>query len=180
MKPLFAILVLALLGTPGLAQTDPQGGPKTQSPYAGMQQREIKALSDGQIADLREGRGMSLALPAEVNGYPGPRHVLELADALDLTPGQRASTQLLFAEMKREAVALGARVIESEQLLDRLFADGAATPETLIVATTRAASLQGQLRAIHLKYHLDMKAMLTAEQVMRYSGLRGYHGSSHH
>ncbi|HEX5865571.1 MAG TPA: periplasmic heavy metal sensor [Casimicrobiaceae bacterium] len=178
MKSTLALLVFALLGTPALAQSDPHGGPRGHSPYAGLEQREIKALSNEQIADLRAGRGMSLALPAEVNGYPGPRHVLELADALNLTPDQRASTQSLFAEMEREAMGLGARVIESERLLDTLFADGVGTPETLAAATTEAASLQGQLRAIHLKYHLDMKAMLTPEQVMRYNDLRGYRGSS--
>jgi hypothetical protein len=66
-----------------------------QSPYAGMQTRAIKALSDQQIADLRAGRGMGMALPAELNGYPGPAHVLELADKLELTPDQRASVQAL-------------------------------------------------------------------------------------
>ena len=67
----------------------------TQSPYAGMPTRAIKALSDQQIADLRAGRCMGMALPAELNGYPGPAHVLELADKLELTPDQRASVQAL-------------------------------------------------------------------------------------
>jgi len=55
------------------------------SPYEGMQARPIKALSAEQIADLRAGRGMSLALAAELNGYPGPRHILELGEQLGLT-----------------------------------------------------------------------------------------------
>jgi len=41
-------------------------------PYAGMQSRPIKALSEQQIGDLKAGRGMGLALPAELNGYPVP------------------------------------------------------------------------------------------------------------
>ena len=41
-------------------------------PYAGLEQRAVKALSEQQIADLRAGRGMGLALPAELNGYPRP------------------------------------------------------------------------------------------------------------
>ncbi len=45
---------------------------------------------------------MSLAQAAELNGYPGPLHVLELADALELTPEQRARTQSLFKEVQRE------------------------------------------------------------------------------
>ena len=60
-----------------------------QTPYAGMQARSIKALSDQQIADLGAGRGMGLALAAELNGYPGPSHVLELADKLDLSADQQ-------------------------------------------------------------------------------------------
>ena len=67
-----------------------------QTPYAGMQTRPIKALSDQQIADLKAGRGMGLALAAELNGYPGPLHVLELADKLDLSAEQRSSVQRLF------------------------------------------------------------------------------------
>jgi len=39
-------------------------------------------LSEQQIRDLRAGLGLSLALAAEFNGYPGPRHRIELADAL--------------------------------------------------------------------------------------------------
>ena len=63
-----------------------------QTPYAGMQTRSIKALSDQQIADLGAGRGMGLALAAEMNGYPGSSHVLELADRLDLSAGRRPAS----------------------------------------------------------------------------------------
>jgi hypothetical protein len=81
-------------------------------PYAGMAQRAIKALSDQQIADLRAGRGVGLALAAELNGYPGPAHVLENADALRLTPDQRVRTQALFDAMKAAAVPVGERLID--------------------------------------------------------------------
>src|SRR6185503_17365180 len=84
---------------------------QTPQPYAGMETRPIKALSEQQIADLRTGRGMSLALAAELNGYPGPRHVLELADQLNLSPQQLQSVKRLFDEMTAEAVALGETLI---------------------------------------------------------------------
>src|SRR5712692_2276537 len=77
-----------------------------QTPYAGMQTRPIKALSEQQMADLAAGRGMGMALAAELNGYPGPVHVLELADKLNLSPDQRAGIQRLFDSMKAEAVPL--------------------------------------------------------------------------
>ena len=91
-------------------------------PYTGLDQRAVKALSEQQIADLRAGRGMGLALPAELNGYPGPVHVLENADALDLNVDQRERTTALFEAMKAEAVPLGERLIEQETNLDRQFA----------------------------------------------------------
>jgi hypothetical protein len=39
---------------------------------------------------------MGLALAAELNGYPGPIHVLQLSDKLGLTPEQKARVQSLF------------------------------------------------------------------------------------
>src|SRR3954470_17393101 len=93
-----------------------------QTPYAGMQARPIKALSEQQVADLSAGRGMGLALAAELNGYPGPVHVLELADKLNLSADQRDSVQRLFDSMKAEALPLGARLLEQEADLDKQFA----------------------------------------------------------
>jgi hypothetical protein len=102
-----------------------------QMPYAGMQTRPIKALSEQQVADLGAGRGMGLALAAELNGYPGPSHVLELADKLDLSPDQRAGIQRLFDSMKAEALPLGSRLMEQEADLDKQFASHTVTPESL-------------------------------------------------
>src|SRR5688572_22919000 len=99
-----------------------------QTPYAGMQARPIKALSDQQVADLMAGRGMGMALAAELNGYPGPMHVLELADRLELSTAQRSAVQKLLASMKAEAMSLGSRLIEQEAELDRQFAGRSVTP----------------------------------------------------
>ena len=88
------------------------------SPYAGMTDRPIRALSAEQQADLLAGRGMGLALAAELNGWPGPAHVIELASAINLTPVQLAATQRLMADMQAAAGDLGARVIEGALLLD--------------------------------------------------------------
>ncbi len=145
-----------------------------QTPYAGMQTRQIKALSEQQIADLGAGRGMGLALAAELNGYPGPSHVLELADRLDLTADQRASIKALFDSMKAEAIPLGAKLIAQEAELDRQFASRSITPESLKASTAAVAVTQGELRDTHLKYHLSTAAMLSHEQMQRYADLRGY------
>ena len=164
-----AILALLISGT-ALAQPAPH-------PYAPLKDRPVKALSEQQVADLRAGRGMGLALPAELNGYPGPSHVLENADALALTPDQRTRTKALFEAMKAEAVAIGERLIQQETELDRLFATRAVQPASLEAATSAIGATQGQLRATHLRYHLAMMDVLTADQVRRYGEVRGYGAS---
>src|SRR3712207_3634333 len=153
-----AALLCVMLAGPALAQH--QHRPQ-HSPYAGLEQRAVKALSDQQIADLRAGRGMGLALAAELNGYPGPLHVLEHADALGLSPSQRERTQGLFDAMKAEAVPLGERLIREEAELARLFATKAVQPATLDAATSAIGATQGALRAAHLRYHLAMADVLT-------------------
>ncbi len=147
-----------------------------QTPYAGMQTRGIKALSDKEIGDLQAGRGMGLALAAELNGYPGPLHVLELADKLGLSPEQRGKIQQLFDSMKGEAVSLGMKLIEQEAELDRQFSGRSITPESLKAMTAAIATTQGQLRETHLKYHLSTAAFLHPQQIAQYAELRGYAG----
>jgi hypothetical protein len=166
MRWILTIVTLALCTGSVLAQT----------PYAGMHGRSVKALSDQQIADLNEGRGMGLALAAELNGYPGPSHVLELAEKLELKPDQVSAVRKLFESMKRESIPLGARLIEQERDLDRLFASRSVTPESLRAATSAVALTQGELRETHLKYHLSTAALLDPGQIQRYASLRGYEG----
>jgi hypothetical protein len=152
-----------------------------QTPYADMQARSIKALSEQQIADLAAGRGMGLALAAELNGYPGPSHVLELADKLALSVDQHDRVLALFNSMKAEAIPLGSRLIEQEAQLDRKFAAHLMTPEDLKFETAAIAITQGELRETHLKYHLQMVTVLTPAQMHRYGELRGYgSGKMHH
>jgi hypothetical protein len=166
MKSAAIAVALVLIAGHSLAQP--------HQPYAGFQSRPIKALSDQAIADLRAGRGMSMALPAELNGYPGPMHVIEHAGELTLTPEQVSRVQRLYETMKGEAVALGERLIAQEDELDRLFAEHTATPATLAEATNAIGKTQGELRATHLRFYLLTVDILTSDQLRRYA-LRGYH-----
>ena len=125
-------------------------------------ERTIKALSAEQIDDLMNGRGMGLALPAELNGYPGPRHVLELADELELTPDQLARTRALLRGDAPRAITLGEQIVAREAALDELFASGTATRSDLRDATAALGRLSGRLRAHHLGYHLAMRACWSA------------------
>jgi hypothetical protein len=68
-----------------------------ESPYAGEEARAIKALSDQEIEAYLSGQGMGYAKAAELNSYPGPKHVLELARELGLTPAQEEQTLTIHA-----------------------------------------------------------------------------------
>jgi hypothetical protein len=192
MKPIFlltlAVAFAALVSRTGAAQncncstshSDRQiAAAPAASPYAGMERRQVKALSEQQIADLRAGRGMGLSLPAELNGYPGPAHVLELADTLRLSDDQRTGAKELFEAMKAETIPIGERILSEETALDHLFAEKRATRAELNAAASRIASAQGDLRAAHLRYHLTMSELLSSEQITRYAELRGYGGGHH-
>jgi hypothetical protein len=150
------------------------GGVHAQLPYTGMQSRPVKALSEQQIGDLKAGRGMGLALAAELNGYPGPAHLLELADGLPLSSQQRTTVAQLFDAMKSEAVPLGEKLIAQEAELDRQFSSHTITPESLKLATEAIGQTQAALRETHLKYHLSTLSLLTPTQITRYANLRGY------
>jgi heavy-metal resistance protein len=167
-KAVLAVLMLAAAGAPALAQMAPA------QPYAGLQGRAIKSLSPEQIAQLSAGEGMGLALAAELNGYPGPRHVLDLGHQLGLTDEQRARIQELFDAMKAEAVPLGQKLIAAEGDLNAAFAARTITAERLQAATAAIGELQGRLRDTHLKYHLATAAILSVDQIRRYTELRGY------
>jgi len=169
MKPWIAAL-LALLVAPALAQQHKH----EHGPYTGMQQRSVKALSEQQIADLRAGKGMGLALAAELNGYPGPIHVLELRDQLNLSAEQRQRVQQLYEAMKAEAIAAGEKLIESERALDQEFATQKMTEARLTLLAAQIGERQAALRAVHLKYHLSTAELLSVDQRQRYSELRGY------
>jgi Spy/CpxP family protein refolding chaperone len=138
------------------------------------QQRAIKALSSEEIDDLRAGRGMGLAKAAELNSFPGPAHVLELADRLNLSAEQRARTEALMRDMKADAQRLGATLLAAEQALDRAFAERNIDDGVLHAQLTQIAALQGELRYAHLRTHLAQTAILTPDQVRQYDVLRGY------
>ena len=143
-------------------------------PYAGEDAREIKALSAEEVKQYLSGAGMGYAKAAELNHYPGPSHVLKLADQLQLTAEQRAATRKLMDAHKAEARLVGAKLVDAERELDGLFRSGRVDQATLARAVRAAARLEGQYRLSHLETHRRMRALLTEEQVARYDRLRGY------
>lgn len=164
-----AFIVLALAAP--LAQS-------ADTPYAGQESRRIKALSEQDIADFREGRGMRMSLAAELNHYPGPRHVLEHAQAIGLSAEQQAQARKLVDAMAREASRLGEQIVLKEGALDALFADGRASAESVRQVVREIGALQADYRLVHLETHLAMRQLLTPQQVAVYDNLRGYTGAN--
>lgn len=143
-------------------------------PYAGQHMRAIKALSDDDMKAYQHGQGHGFAKAAELNGYPGPLHTLELASELKLSDEQRTRSQALLTQHKAEARRLGAELIAAERALDQAFASRSIDTETLNQLTRTAGEKLAQLRAEHLQTHLAQTALLTPQQIERYQTLRGY------
>lgn len=166
--------------TTALAATAPSvvfaqsGHASAHTPYAGQQLREIKALSAQEQQDWLEGKGLGLAKAAELNGYPGPMHVLENASALSLTPAQQDASARLMAGHKAQVRALGEQLVAAERRLDEAFHAGTPGDEDVSRLTLKAGALQARIRASHLQTHLAQTALLQPEQVALYQRLRGY------
>lgn len=144
------------------------------SNYAGQQDRPIKSLSEQDIAELRKGGGWGMAKAAELNGLPGPAHLLELADEIPLLTGQRAAVQEIYQQMKKAAKAEGEKLIEAEHALNLAFQNGAMSAESLKALLADISQSTNRLRFIHLSTHLKTPDILSADQIARYNVLRGY------
>ncbi len=161
------------------------------SPYAGEESREVKSLSAEDVAELRRGGGWGLAKAAELNGMPGPIHLLELKDDIPLTRVQVTVITAVYERMREAAIAEGEHFIAAERALEDAFRAGAVTEESLRALLAEVARSRARLRFIHLSAHLETPALLTHEQIARYDALRGYgahaggaghggHGSGEH
>jgi len=146
------------------------------SPYAGFTDREIKALSAEEIVGLLNGDGLGMALPAELNRYPGPRHLLELGAMLGLSPDQESEVQAVFDAMQAQAQSLGQTIVELERDLDRSFVKGTITEARLDELLEAIALHRARLRATHLRAHLLVLPVLTESQREHYERARGYAG----
>lgn len=168
--PGMAVTVVLLSGT-AIAQAD--------SPYVGEEERTIAALSESDIAGLLAGQGMGYGKTGELNGYPGPRHVLDLAEELALSDRQRAETQAIFERMQHAAKKLGAELVAAERELDRMFSDADIDESGLSDKLMVIGGLESRLRGVHLSAHLAQRDILNEQQLASYTVLRGYGGSGH-
>lgn len=170
MRVLTVCLIALTVAAPAVAQD------RLTSPYREQRAGEIRGLTPEEIADFRQARGMGLARAAELNGYPGPRHVLdaEREGQLHLSPDQVRTVTRLFGAMVTDAKRVGELILGEERDLEQEFRAGTIGEADLRARLARIAALQGELRVIHLKTHLETRAALADHQIRRYNELRGY------
>ncbi len=168
MRSLLRILAVLAAGLGATAHA------ASTSDYAGQERRDIKSMSADEIDGFLTGKGQGLAKPAELNGYPGPSHVLALSRELALSDEQRQRTEMLFAAMQAEASERGRAFVMAERDLDRLFATGTVNRSMLEAALQRSAALLAAVRQAHLDAHVKQIAILDATQRAKYAAMRGY------
>jgi hypothetical protein len=170
-----AITVTVALAGLTLASA-PAGAQQVLSPYRDQQFNKIKGLTDAEIGELKDGTGMGLARAAELNGYPGPRHVLDAITAgqLHMTSEQNRRVEQIFEDMGKRARSVGEQIIAEEAALDMAFRAGTIDETDLSSRVSRIAALRGELRAVHFGAHLETRALLSVAQIGRYNELRGY------
>ena len=172
-------MLLFFLTTSACSEPEAKTEHSVQKPsfYAGQEKRGIKSLSPGEIKGLLAGSGTpfgGMAKLAELNGYPGPRHVLDLADDMNLSDEQVGQIRAIYDQMKNDAVELGKQIIAIEKKMNDAFADRMISEKVLQSQIKESADVYAQLRFVHLRAHLQMDTILSKEQRAKYDQLRGY------
>jgi len=162
--------ILMLMAVPAAGDA----GEDHRSKYAGMESREIKTLSADDLEQLRAGRGWGLSLVAELNGVPGPKHLLDMREEIGLSAGQVTAIEAIFESMRSAAIPLGHELIRLERQLEASFADGTIDNQRLRDQLDAIARTRRDLRYVHLSAHLQTPALLTGTQIRSYMRLRGY------
>lgn len=147
------------------------------SKYSGQESRLIKSLSSDDIKQLEQGKGWGLAKAAELNGVPGPLHLLQMKEQISLSKEQETKIKNLYANMKADAIPLGNQLIQLEKELNDSFALRTVNSESLLQQLEAIAEVRKKLRYVHLATHLETPAILSAEQIHQYNQLRGYNKS---
>jgi hypothetical protein len=90
-----------------------------------------------------------MALLAELNSYPGPRHVLDLSSELGLTSEQQKQIEQIYEEMKEQAIPLSLQFIEIEREMDQKFIDKTIAPDELSKLIQQSGEVHWKLRNTH-------------------------------
>ena len=145
-----------------------------QAPFRYRGRLRVNSATCSLIAELRHGGGWGLAKADELNGMPGPAHLLELRDEIPITREQVSAIGAIHERMRTAAILEGERFIARERTLEDAFRAGTVTEENLRRMLADIKRSRWRLRFIHLSAHLATPALLTEEQIARYHALRGY------
>ncbi len=145
-----------------------------KSKYVGEEKREIKSLSESDIEELEKGKGWGFAKAAELNGVPGPIHLLEMKKEIRLSSEQIQKIEDIYQKMKKQAIPLGLELIELERRLNNHFANRTITDNLLHKLLGEIVQVRKKLRYAHLSAHLKTPDILSFEQITLYNQLRGY------
>lgn len=144
------------------------------SPYVGFETREVKTMPPERQEGLRRGASLGYGLAAELNGYPSPVQVVELADQLGLDAEQKTRVRAIADKLRKDAIAAGEALLAAEAHIDRLFQLKQVSPDRIEAQTAVAAGQEARLRAIHLNAHLATRELLNPEQIESYQRLKVY------
>ncbi len=170
MKKQSLSLALAIV----LMPATPVFGQEVKSKYVGEEHRIIKSLSPDDIAELKKGGGWGLAKVAELNGVPGPAHILEMQEKIHLTADQKQIILNIYKKMKARAMELGEELIRLESRLNDGFINKTITRVSLKEEVREIEKVRAELRIVHLSTHLQTPNILTKDQITLYNKLRGY------
>lgn len=176
-----ALLLIAALTIPAIAAASaasPGTGGAHRATHGAQAETGLKSLSPEDVAELRRGGGWGLAKPAELNGVPGPRHLLELKRELGLSGAQQLAITRIFEDMQARAIEKGRQLIALEAALEHRFRMRSITEDSLQLALGEIAAVRSELRYIHLSAHLKTPPILSPRQIRAYRHLRGHDG--HH
>jgi len=134
----------------------------------------LPALPEETMAAYLDGRAMWMDSAAELNHYPGPRRVLELATVLGLSADQRQAVTAIQDESRQQAIDVGRQLIALEQRLNRIFAWGQASEDNILQTVTDIGTLQAKLRMTHLLASIRTRELLSRDQIDHYDLLQGY------
>jgi len=164
-------------GTPAASH----GGHLAVSPAAGTTYAgrydpasAIRSLTPEEIAQIERGEGAGFALPAELNGVPGPRHVLDLAHELGLSHQQETRVQAVYDQMRAAVIPAGRLYLDALQAVEEDFRTGMVTEAGLPDRVAKVKHAEAELVAAHLVAHLKTAEILTPDQISAYNRLRGY------
>lgn len=161
---------------PAIAQPAPAEPAKPRAEDATrtrLAKMNVKAITPEELEGFLYGKSMEQARAADLNRFPSPEHVVELADKLGLSKQQRERTQQVLDESQAQAARLGYMLVDKEKELDRLFATGLVTREKLFALLHEIAHMRADIRGQHLEANMAQRLILTPPQLERYMQLRG-------